>query len=272
MAKPTLSDAVSRLSFAIHRLKNCGAGGGPGKPGFQPGNTCAGGGAPRRGAGGLSDFLTPTQGATIDAFGSNHISGGRNILQLGDDVSDAEVESAILGVAGTPDNARVKISGLGDSYMMVRFETPTTKGTRILSRDNGKSKIENESLTVRSTARGQGLGTEVLAKQVAYGMRYGISEINTSAARGSQSNGYYTWARLGYDAKLSREQIQILAANGVPRKYRFSRVSDFMKTSEGRQVWKEHGFGKTMQFPLSKKSQSVKVLDEYVRQKAKAQG
>lgn len=39
-----LASALSRLHNTLMALKNCGAGGGPGRPGFQPGNSCARGG------------------------------------------------------------------------------------------------------------------------------------------------------------------------------------------------------------------------------------
>lgn len=46
--------ALNRLENLLQSIKNCGAGGGPGRPGFQPGNSCAGGGGGRSSAGASS--------------------------------------------------------------------------------------------------------------------------------------------------------------------------------------------------------------------------
>jgi hypothetical protein len=81
-------------------------------------------------------------------------------------------------------------------------------------------------------------------------------------------NGYYTWARLGYDCKidkLERPEDRDRVRKAFPEA---RMLSDLMKTQEGRDFWKKNGGPFQGKFNLSEGSQSRKVLESYVKAKS----
>lgn len=133
---------------------------------------------------------------------------------------------------------------------------------------------------------GNGLGTKVLHDQVKAASNLGLKHIELQAAGqakpyglvgrflerrlfGGRLNGYYTWARLGFDANLSdNDELQPFTKEeqGFLDKHKAKRVSDLMKTKEGREWWKNVG-GRDMdlQFDLTPGSQSHRALNAAYR-------
>ena len=76
--------------------------------------------------------------------------------------------------------------------------------------------------------------------------------------------GYYAWPRFGFDREFSDDERKL-----IPRKLvgKGKRVSDLMKTAEGRAWWKDHGYGMSLSFDLSPDSLGRRVLSEYLEQK-----
>ena len=96
----------------------------------------------------------------------------------------------------------------------------------------------------------------------------GVSRIQTAAIR-EGVNGYYTWARLGYDGEFSgsiRRQLQ------NPRRApaslsKMTRVSELMRSAEGRNWWRENGESLDLEFDLDPDSTSSRVLAEYMQKR-----
>jgi len=80
-------------------------------------------------------------------------------------------------------------------------------------------------------------------------------------------NGYYTWARFGYDAPLaSHHTEQLRNATGAMAEHRdATRISDLMATQHGRAWWKDKGTWTQMSFDLDKGSKSMRTLDAYLK-------
>lgn len=130
----------------------------------------------------------------------------------------------------------------------------------------GASKyISNDRLVVSKSMRGQGIGTALLATQVRKAEELGFSHIETHAVRDDGWNGYYTWARLGFDAPIMHVDDKpirdLLRARGVER------ISDLMKTPDGREWWMKNGGSYKGEFDLTPGSLSRRVLDAYAAQK-----
>lgn len=176
----------------------------------------------------------------------------------------------IAGLVGAQPGATVKVQGVyiatseyGTTYISVAVDHPDYEARRTIEKD----KIINDSIEIKKT--GQGLGTKIFSEQVEYAKSAGFKLIETSATRGHEVNGYYTWARLGYDAKLPMmyggKPIKSAAQQIVPGA---ERVSDLMKSPEGRSWWKEHGVSFEGEFDLSDNSLGLKVLREYKANKS----
>lgn len=189
----------------------------------------------------------------------------------------------IADLSGAPDGATVRISVAGPRRIDVTFTLGFgTKGDRTIELPSGKSAgvITNVSLHIRET--GKGIGAGVLKRQVEACQKHGFRMIQTLAAGNAadkEYNGYYTWARLGYDApfsvatlhedygeefgeEYSPEDEKYIEENA--RKFRHCKtIQDLMQTPGGAEFWKRVGHQKIMRFDTTPGSNSVKALERY---------
>ena len=218
------------------------------------GNPGGGQFAPCTGEGGL-----PLLAHVEITRGAHHFGGVSNKI-FGRIVTEEEVAA----VAGAIDDAEVEIN-VTQSRIYVDIKHPKYEASRII----GMAGVHNSSFEVKGK-RGGGVGTTVFASQVKHAAAMGLESISTEAVGSSGDpdyNGYYTWARLGYDARLDTTSVSMgrLRANFPDAE----KISDLMKTPEGRTYWKENGGGFSGIFDLREGSQSRKVLDAYVAAKTK---
>lgn len=159
------------------------------------------------------------------------------------------------GITGAIPGAKVEItsvhSTMGMKYAHVKVTHSDYESERTVYEDH----IENNTIEVFKP--GQGLGTKIFASQVKAAADAGLEYIATTASQGDGVNGYYTWPRLGYDGKLRTDEHRDKFPDA-------DRISDLMKTPEGRSWWKDNGGGLELAFDLKEGSQSRKVLDAYV--------
>lgn len=171
--------------------------------------------------------------------------------------------SDIAPVVGAQPGAKVEVvrfRGEGDrTAAVVRVHHEKYFASRLVYKDH----IENDSIEVFD--KGSGLGTKIFADQVREAAAKGYDRIEAFCIRGSVSNGYYTWARLGYDGAIP-EEVAGAVREAFPGA---ARVSDLMKTSEGRSWWKEHGASFEGVFDLKKGSLSREVFDAYQKERAR---
>jgi GNAT superfamily N-acetyltransferase len=168
------------------------------------------------------------------------------------------------------------LSGLHDGEFMVStksYEISIQGGTdeynlarviKIDEDDPTKLILKASLFEVDPNHQGKGIGTDVFDRMVEQASALGIDRIVCHASRGKSQNGYYTWARFGYDGPLPKEMNEPLPEALQSAKT----VSDLMKTPEGAAWWKEHGEGMAMSFDLKDGSQSKQVWDAYKKAKA----
>lgn len=148
--------------------------------------------------------------------------------------------------------------------------------------EEGKLVCENELFTIRdklpdgSPNPMKGKGSEIFAEQVAALKAAGVDRIETHAARddspGNAMNGYYTWARLGYDGEIPASTLGKMPA-GLKRQLKGrTNVQSLMGTPEGRDFWKEHGDSFDASFDLKEGSQSVRTLTAYLAERKAKRG
>jgi SPP1 gp7 family putative phage head morphogenesis protein len=193
---------------------------------------------------------------------------------LGKHVTDEQVGR----LAGAPDGSTVYVKredglkltathpDIGWMERTVRRQTDwTSEGAR---RETGVE-VVNE-LYRKAPGAPEGSGARMLARQVEAARELGVTLITTHAIRSSSSitdegrkmNGYYTWARLGYDGSIPATPIAPPAGMGHT-----TRISELMATKEGRSWWKEHGQSVDLEFDPAPGSLSSRVLESYVKEK-----
>jgi GNAT superfamily N-acetyltransferase len=171
-------------------------------------------------------------------------------------------DDAIVGLDFDPNNLNVPLS--------LSAEGPGYEMYRTLSRDDaGRPFLTNDSFQVDKDHRGQGLGARAFGRQVEHAVRLGVDRIEADAASEYGMNGYYTWPRFGYDGEIPREIRTLIEAGQVSPPGDPRRVSDLMKTEEGRAWWKENGTSFRATFDLEDGSLSRRVWDGYLAEKAK---
>ncbi len=176
---------------------------------------------------------------------------------VGKEVNEHEIAS----IAGLHDGEfqlfssieEINILGGNDQY----------KVDRTIKRDNnGRLVLHANSFQVNDDVRGQGIGASVFDRMTKQAKSLGVDRIETNAAGGA-FNGYYTWPRFGYDANIPKEW-----KSALPEGFENAgKLSDLMKSEDGRKWWKENGLGMKMSFDLKEESMSNKIWDAYQSEK-----
>ena len=91
-------------------------------------------------------------------------------------------------------------------------------------------------------------------------MRVGITRINCTAARGSNMNGYYTWARLGFTGKIPVDDMAEDILSEMRTKFgKITEVEQLMRKPGGAQWWKHNGISWEASFSFSNRY-SLRIL------------
>lgn len=222
-----------------------------------------GGGAGGSSSGGSSVSSAETFGAskarvTHFDYESKEISAEvKNIM--GKNASIQDVASAV----GAPDDASVNISIRSSGELGIGMGGEGYRAQRKIVKTKDGWEIKNESFDVDKSKQGQGIGSKVFGRQVEQASKMGAKRINTLAAgsKNSDENGYYTWARLGYDAPIPSGMSLPKSLAGAKN------LSDLMKTEAGTKFWEDNGSTIGMSFDLKRNSRSQKALDKYLKKK-----
>ncbi len=217
-------------------------------------------------------FAAPAYAATrFEHYGKDEASSMAAVrVVLGPDVTREQL-AAVAGVP--PEATRVEIEVYrnpfeeGKGMISVTADTPyTRKFSRAIPFTDGgptPNHVINSGFYLNKSEQGRGSGTKMFAAQVDSASRAGFSEIRTLASRENDDNGYYTWARVGYDA-----HIPSAVRKRLPGEYAgLKKISDLMKTEGGRKVWLKDGVSVEMTFDIRPGSRSRRVLDAYVKEK-----
>ena len=153
---------------------------------------------------------------------------------------------------------------------------PVQKMQRTIRKDS----IHMDLFMLNNAFKGQNIAPRMLYQSAVMAHKMGIPSIETHAAGNAKSsmfNGYYTWARCGYDYELEPEHKRNLersVAEGLCTQAewnntfsKYTHVSQFMTTKQGRDMWKQHGSDLYhAQFDTRPGSKSMKVLKAYLRE------
>jgi hypothetical protein len=271
-------DAAKLLLLKSKNGPDCGTGAG----GFKPGNDCAAGKNGSRSSGGSGTAAgsqataRPKRQRKIDPARPKFYEKSDVRWEHGKPNSDqvkklrqqlgANYEKRLLAVSGVPDGSQVDLAYMGNYvYVTARNSQFGTVQNRYVyfGADGQKPHVYNAYFKVAQEKQGNGAGAEIFFAQVEASARAKFGKIKVTAARSSDMNGYYTWARFGYDADIS--SLDGSMASRIQSKFpNVNRLSDLMKTSKGREWWKKNGDTWRGTFDLSPNSESRKRLRNYM--------
>jgi hypothetical protein len=201
----------------------------------------------------------------------------------------AEDMHRLVGTQGGSEvSVRAQPGYLGRHCCAVRVDHPAIDNcsrTLTVSPD-GALVCANNSFFLRKGLQGGGFGMAQFSDQVRTLAAIGADSIETCAGKGGGMNGYYTWARFGYDTELKegwrravpRMAERLLLTQGVEPLEAGKRanalgeaktVQDLMASEDGRVLWKAKGYMESMSFDLSPGSRSLAVLNDYLQSKGK---
>jgi SPP1 gp7 family putative phage head morphogenesis protein len=176
---------------------------------------------------------------------------------LGREVAPAE----IVGWGGVSQgdlgpNTAVSLESTG-KMIKLEIRTPGIRMIRSYGRDKAGQLVADHG---EIEAKGQGL--RIFSAAVDRMRASGFVRIQNFAAGGYQDptyNGYYTWARYGYDAEIPSS-----LRSQLPAQLRGARSTlDLMASPEGRSWWLHKGSPTYMSFDLDPESRSSLELEKY---------
>ncbi len=169
-------------------------------------------------------------------------------------------------LAGMPDGSTVRALPWqieGNDAVRIQTDHPWLDGPalRVVYRDGEqRTAMYNEFMRLRDDAP-DGVGTRIFAHQVKAAREMGISYLVTDA-EGSPAgtlNGYYTWARLGFNGEIPQQVREMLP----PSLSNVSDILDLMSRVGGPRWWRANGRGFFGTFDLREGSDSLVALHEY---------
>lgn len=196
---------------------------------------------------------------------------GRKIL------SNAE-SAKYAKIAGIPDDFKGEITILASDKPITTVRAINDKiiMTRVIDEKTGvidnryfkiKRKMDENDKPIPNSASYS--GNEVFKEQVETAIKNGFKRMVTHAAgsKGDKEyNGYYTWARLGYEPKKTDKYVnKVIDKYNKEHNKEAKTLRDVMSTKSGREYWKENGIDFEGTFDLNPNSYSVKTLRKYKR-------
>lgn len=174
-------------------------------------------------------------------------------------------DRALSGAVGALDGAIVRIKAIPAGVDATIIHKYIDDQSRTIQKDrDGKLRILNDYFRKSRNAPKQ-VGIISFAREVAGARALGVDYISTFAA-GSYGdtyyNGYYTWARFGYNANLTGSEIDELP----PALKSATTLNQLMRLPGGPEWWKVYGIGREMRFDLGENSESLRILQDYLRE------
>ena len=160
----------------------------------------------------------------------------------------------------------VRIRSYGsDSSLYVYINSNDIEQRRNL--DFEKKTIKNELFSIKNKdikGINQGIGANMLLNQIEAAKKHEFKNIKTEAYKDKDGkwNGYYTWARYGYDFENKEIFSSFAKENGRKEKS----IIELMSTEEGRTFWRKKGVTFDAIFDVNNNNQ-INILTNYINEK-----
>jgi GNAT superfamily N-acetyltransferase len=182
------------------------------------------------------------------------------------DGCNASNEQLLSLCGGIPDDAltyiEMEVIVEQDCYYGVYVKT--NKYDLIRTIDLRRGIITNTSLDVNDGYRRQGLATRILENQIAAAREMNMNEIILIASKGVEFDGYLVWGRLGF-TMVGEDQVRFerLCRNHGREE---SNLYELLKTEEGKEFWRTHGYTWLGRFNLEGDSDNISDFEEYLNE------
>lgn len=177
---------------------------------------------------------------------------------LGKKLKDDEVGALV----GAFDDAKISVTKAGENLFFNINHPLISRQERTLGRDYANRLYFHNDYFRASANAPKGTGAKSFTVQALTAKKFGIEYVHTFAAGeygNKRFNGYYTWARMGYDAELTDEDRAAL-----PKKFKNIKTLNELMLAGGKDDWKIKGTERDMIFDLSDDSDSLKILKNYL--------
>jgi hypothetical protein len=187
-------------------------------------------------------------------------------------------DRTIANLSGAPKNSKVIVSLL-DEAIELRVQNPQILAEDMVrliyqNEDGFKFHVQNAVFVLSDKLRNLGLGARSFALEATTAAQEGLFDKIVTSAIGSfatlspdntqnQYSGYYTWARVGFDAPLPPEVLSQCTGELA----NVTRLFKLMRTEAGREIWAEFGSSTDMEFDLAKDSACWETLRSYMMEK-----
>ena len=225
----------------------------------------------------FEDISKPPVGVTLKSGKERELRALKSEIFNNPNISDDEVFAVFGALSGSSVN--LFQNGSGDFDVMISAPYLNDEQSRQIRRSSsGKINMYNSYFRVADDYQGTGIGTKSFARQVEFASKYGVNSISTSAAKSTMYNtdgtinksesynGYYTWARLGYDASPADKITEARSYYGSSNINSIADLFDIKASGgkiSGAEWWKANGSSTVMKFDLTPGSRSRKRLTDY---------
>lgn len=144
----------------------------------------------------------------------------------------------------------IHIGKMSENDMRIAIKTNKYESLVTMSQYGKDISYDIEHVDVVEEFEGHGLGTKMFANMLDASEKNGFENIELRAAKGlhngKEYNGYYTWARFGFEIKSPIQQkqfIELVETKGKTKTVKEAKtLQGLMKTKEGQDFWRENGF------------------------------
>lgn len=178
-------------------------------------------------------------------------------------------DAALASLAGALDGATVNVSvRVKKGWLYLAVDDPTrfeVYETSVRCDAQGVLFAYIHEVRVAAGQGGHGLGLRAFQRQVHGARNLGLQYFELWAAGDyldRSHNGYYTWARFGFDARLTAHQRSLLADN----LYGAETVNKIIQRG-GHHWWRRNGNDVAMYFDLDDESTMMAVFRDYLYEK-----
>ena len=172
-------------------------------------------------------------------------------------------------LAGALDGAAVQVSVRADKgWLYLAVDDPAhfeVYETSVRREADGKLFAYIHEVRVAPGQGGGGLGLRAFVRQVTGAKALGLTCFRLWAAGSyfdTYHNGYYTWARFGFDAELTVQQKKQLTGA-----YSQATTVNEVIRQGGQAWWRRYGYDTAMWFDLSEQSGALKTFRQYAAEK-----
>ena len=184
---------------------------------------------------------------------------------FGRDLSHVELANLV----GALDESALFVEGRGDRVLVqIKHRKLKTHDVIIAHTAAGKVFVRIDELEFAAFHRGQREGVKMLLRQITQARKLGVAyleaEADGNAKTFARRNGFYVWARFGFDAPLAQTKTAALPQRLKFIEGREARTLNDLMLRDGQSWWRANGAECLTFFDLRDNSNSLRVLEKYL--------